>query len=62
MQMFIEEKELTLRQGLCSRLPVGCYMTSDNNIKMLDPALQSLKSLNQSVTKTKLPADKIGQK
>ena len=40
MKTLIKEKELYLYQGLQTGLLVGYCMTLDNNIKILDPAVQ----------------------
>ena len=39
MKMFIKEKELHLQQEMHDNLLIGCYMTSDGQIKRFDPTV-----------------------
>ena len=49
----IQEKEVSLRQRLCIRLPVRCYVTSNNHIKILDLMVKLFESPNQTANKKK---------
>ena len=43
VKSLMKEKEMYLRQRLCNSLPLGCYATSDNDIKKINLIMQPFK-------------------
>ena len=55
MKALIKEKEMSLHQEAQISLLIGYCTTSDNTIKMLNPAMQLLKPAQQNTSK--IPKD-----
>ena len=49
-KMLLKEKSMVLRQRLHAGLPIRNYLTSENVIKTIDPAVQLFKLIKQTVT------------
>ena len=53
MKILFKEKDIALRQEARIVLPAGYYMTSDNQLKILDPAAQPFDPLKRVRKKIK---------
>ena len=53
-----KEKDLALQQGLCATLPSRYYITTDNTVKMFNPAVQLFNPTEQTVNEKMIQENK----